>query len=207
MLLAPLLVAAWNTVISTADAITPITAFNLTAISAVNDASVLECWQITLPLTISQAPGTKGAAVQQLGNLSNMTWSSIPGGYPGSPHPAPAVQYGNLLCISRSWYFSVQSQNTLLTIVRVCEINRYNAILSGILRITIPNSPQQATVYGGKYGLIIAVDTADVSKIGHVSSTLGTEELTALMIPTESGRIPSHKIIHSGACEKCDLEL
>lgn len=168
-------VAAWSHANSTVNAINPIKAFNLTAISAVNGASVLECWQITLPLTISQTPGTEGAAIQQLGNLSSMVWSSVPGGYAGSPHPAPSVQY--------------------------------NAILSGILRVTIPNSPQQATVYGGKYGLIIAVDTANVSKIGHVSSTIGKEELTALMIPTENGKIPPHKVIHRGACEKHDLEL
>ena len=46
-----------------------------------------------------------------------------------------------------------------------------------------------------------------MSKTGHVSSTLGKEELTALMIPTANGKIPPHKIIHDGVCEKRDLEL
>lgn len=95
---------------------------------------------------------------------------------------------------------------TLLTTTYVCGANRYNAILSGTLRVTIPNSPQEATVHGGKYGLIIAVDTANVSGLGHISSTIGTEELTALMIPTKNGKIPPHRVIHSGACEKSDLE-
>lgn len=85
--------------------------------------------------------------------------------------------------------------------------NRYNAVLSGTLRVTIPNSSQQVTVPGGKYGLIIAVDTAHVSKTGHVSSIIGKEELTALMMPTANGKIPPHKVIHGRACEKRDLEL
>ena len=85
--------ASSNISSSTVNAEKPITAFNLTAISAVNGASVLECWQITLPLTISQTPGLVGAAIQQLGDLSSMVWSSVPGGYLGSPHPAPSVQY------------------------------------------------------------------------------------------------------------------
>lgn len=86
-------VAAWSHVNTTANAVTPITAFNLTAISAVNGASVLECWTINLPLTISQTAGIEGAAIQQLGDLSSMVWSSLPGGYKGTPHPAPSVQY------------------------------------------------------------------------------------------------------------------
>ena len=77
---------------NTANAVTPITAFNLTAISASNGASVLECWEITLPLTISITPGIQGAAVQQLGDVSSMIWASLPGGYVGVPHPAPSVQ-------------------------------------------------------------------------------------------------------------------
>ena len=89
----------------------------------------------------------------------------------------------------------------------MCVHDRYNAILSGTLRVTIPNSPQQATVDGGKYGLIIVVDTANVSKVGHASNTIGNQELTTMIIPTANGKIPPHKVIHSGACEKSDLQL
>ena len=46
-----------------------------------------------------------------------------------------------------------------------------------------------------------------MSKLGHVSSTIGEEELTALMIPTKDGKIPPHIVIHTGACEKRDLDL
>ncbi|CAF9906096.1 hypothetical protein IMSHALPRED_004076 [Imshaugia aleurites] len=74
-----------------------ITSFNLTAISAVNGASILQCWQITLPLGVSSTLGIQGAAVQQLGNVSSMTWGSLPGGYPGVPHPAPTVLYNVFL--------------------------------------------------------------------------------------------------------------
>lgn len=152
-----------------------ITAFNLTAISAFNNASILECWQITLPLTISQTAGIQGAAVQQLGNVSSMVWSSLPGGFAGPPHPAPSVQY--------------------------------NVILSGTLHVTIPNSSQEVTVVSGKRSLLIAADTANVSRTGHISSLLGKEQGTSLMIPTANNEIPPHKVIHAGACGKRDLEL
>ena len=78
---------------STGNAQSSITAFNLTAISAANGASILQCWQITLPLGVSSTLGIQGAAVQQLGDINNMTWGSLPGGYPGVPHPAPFVLY------------------------------------------------------------------------------------------------------------------
>ncbi|CAD6591791.1 MAG: hypothetical protein ASARMPREDX12_005413 [Alectoria sarmentosa] len=160
---------------STVNAQSSITAFNLSAISAVNGASVLQCWQITLPLGVSQTLGIQGAAVQQLGDVRNMTWGSLPAGYPGTPHPAPFVLY--------------------------------NVFLSGTVRITIPNSPQEVMVHGGKHGFLLAADIANVSETGHVSSVVGNEELTGLMIPAANGEIPPHRVIHGGACDKYDLEL
>lgn len=113
-----LFVAAWTHANSTANAVPPITAFNLTAISAVNGVSVLECWQITLPLTISSTTGIQGAVIQQLGDVSSMVWSSLPGGYVGPPHPAPSVQYVYFLYCPRSLCSLFDSQVTLLTTIR-----------------------------------------------------------------------------------------
>lgn len=102
ILSSPLFVAASSqrsTTNSTANTQSSITAFNLTAISAVNGTSILQCWQITLPLGVSQTAGIQGAAVQQLGDVSSMTWGSLPAGYPGIPHPAPFVLYVQPLVI------------------------------------------------------------------------------------------------------------
>ena len=69
-----------------------ISSFNITTIAAVNDASVLQCWQITLPLTKGSQVGLPGAVVQSLGNVSAMQWASVPANYAGTAHPAPVVQ-------------------------------------------------------------------------------------------------------------------
>jgi fatty acid/phospholipid biosynthesis enzyme len=39
--------------------------------------------------------------------------------------------------------------------------------LSGLAHITLPNSTAEAWVSGGKTGAILALDTADVSALGH----------------------------------------
>ena len=221
----PLLVAAWSHANSTANTVIPITAFNLTAITAVNGASVLECWQIALPLTVLQMTGFEGIVIQELGNLDSMVWSSIPIGYRSAPHFSPMVGYVEppvadpvviffFVCLFFSLFlfffalfFLFLALVALLMTKTFTTLFRYNAILSGTLRITIPNSTQQVDVHGGKYGLVIAADTPDVSKIGHVSSIVGKEELTMLMIPTAKGEIPPHRVIHGGPCEEHDLML
>ncbi len=93
VLSSPLFVVALSQRSNANSTVNAITAFNLTAISAVNGTSILQCWQITLPLGVSETAGIQGAAVQQLGNVSSMTWGSLPAGYPGIPHPAPFVLY------------------------------------------------------------------------------------------------------------------
>ena len=66
--------------------------FNLTAISAVDGKSTLECWQLTTPIVVSTQPGTNGVAIQQLGDVSNASYVSIPPKYDGGLHQAPTVQ-------------------------------------------------------------------------------------------------------------------
>ena len=203
ILSSPLLVAASSRRSNNANS--TITAFNISAISAVNGTSVLQCWQITLPLGVSSTAGIQGAAVQQLGDVSNLTWGSLPAGYPGIAHPAPTVLYVNphLPYLSYPPFpfpFS-PADDYILT-----KINRYNIFLSGTLRITIPNSPQEVIVHGGKHGFLLAADIASVSKLGHVSSVVGDEELTGLMIPTLNAAIPPHKVIREDPCTKDDMD-
>lgn len=65
----------------------------LTAIAAANGKSILQCWQLDTPLGISSQPGTSGVAVQQLGDISNASYTVIPPSYDGGLHTAPRRQY------------------------------------------------------------------------------------------------------------------
>ena len=113
-------VAAWGHVNTTANAVrgfvnttvnavTPITSFNLTALTAANGTSVLECWTINRPLTISQIAGIEGAAIQQLGDMSSVVWSSLPGGYTSTPHYSPSPQYVHISYFRQFLYFVLLS--------------------------------------------------------------------------------------------------
>lgn len=74
-------------------AFVPPTSLNVTALSASNGASTLECWQIVPDFTTSSQAGTIGASSLQLGGLSNMSYSVIPPGFNASFHNAPTFQY------------------------------------------------------------------------------------------------------------------
>ena len=65
---------------------------HLTAISAANGASTLECWQLTAPFAVSSTPGQAGSAVLSLGNTSSASYTVLPAGFDGGLHHAPAVQ-------------------------------------------------------------------------------------------------------------------
>jgi hypothetical protein len=74
----------------------PPTSLNITAISASNGASTLECWQLVPGFTTSSQAGTIGASSLQLGGVSNMSYSVLPPGFNASFHNAPTFQY--VLC-------------------------------------------------------------------------------------------------------------
>jgi hypothetical protein len=74
-------------------AFVPPTSLNVTAISANNGLSTLECWQILPGFTTSSQAGTIGASSLQLGNLANMSYAVLPPGFNASFHNAPTFQY------------------------------------------------------------------------------------------------------------------
>ena len=92
LLLLPVLVSTTNMNVPT----TP-KKFNLTAISAVDGKSTLECWQLVEPIAVSSSPGTVGTANQQLGNLSNASYTILPSRFDGGLHNAPAAQYAHTI--------------------------------------------------------------------------------------------------------------
>lgn len=65
---------------------------NLTALSAANNASVLECWQMDTPFAISTQPGTAGSAQLQLGSTSSLSYSVLPAEFDAGVHNAPSNQ-------------------------------------------------------------------------------------------------------------------
>ena len=77
---------------------------------------------------------------------------------------------------------------------------RYVAFLSGLAHVTLPNSTEEAWVQGGKYGLIIAVDNAAVSKYGHITTYPGNADTVSLQVPFLNGVIPKHTVLHRGPC-------
>ncbi|KAH8646702.1 hypothetical protein BX600DRAFT_503595 [Xylariales sp. PMI_506] len=66
---------------------------NVTAVSARNNASILECWQLEPPFSVSTEPGTVGAAAALLGDVSNMSMIVMPANSDGGLHNAPHNQW------------------------------------------------------------------------------------------------------------------
>ncbi|KAL9125698.1 MAG: hypothetical protein Q9217_005143 [Psora testacea] len=140
----------------------------LTAISAKDGASTIECWQLSAPFGSSSQAGTVGAVFTRLGDTGNTSYTILPPKFDGGLHTAPAVQYV--------------------------------AFTAGKAVLSLPNSPETATIQGGRNGLIFAADTADVSKQGHITKYPGKKETIALQIPTVNGEIPAHTVLHTGPC-------
>lgn len=71
--------------------------------------------------------------------------------------------------------------------------------------MTLPNttiSPiTEAWIQGGKYGLIIAVDTAEVSKHGHITTYPSDAVSIAMQFPFRPGYMPKHTVLYPGPCQ------
>ena len=65
----------------------------LTAISAKDGVSTIECWQLSTPFMASSEAGTVGAFFMKLGATGNTSYSILDAEFDGGLHNAPAVQY------------------------------------------------------------------------------------------------------------------
>jgi hypothetical protein len=87
--------------------------------------------------------------------------------------------------------------------------NRYVTFLSGLAHITLPNTTASPTteawIQGGKYGMLIAVDTADVSKYGHITTYPSDADAVSLQIPFKSGSVPAHTVLYEGPCKWSEM--
>lgn len=59
-------------------------------------------------------------------------------------------------------------------------------------------------MHGGKYGLIIAADTADRSARGHRTRYPSGSNTVALEIPIRDRDSFKYKVLHSGACHESE---
>lgn len=172
---------------------------NITAIAAnAQKESVIECWQLTAPFITSAAAGISGASFAQLGETGATSYGLIPAEFNGGLHNAPVVQWV-ASCILHSLLgllFYFQS-------MRMDPANiyfRWVAFMAGEAIVSLPNSTQKATIRGGRYGLILAADTANASKYGHITKYPSKKETVAIQIPTANNEIPSHSVLYEGAC-------
>ncbi|KAI9779115.1 MAG: hypothetical protein M1816_003738 [Peltula sp. TS41687] len=147
------------------------TYLNLTAISAANGASTLECWQLTTPFIVPTEPGIAGSAALPLGNVTSAIYAVLPPHFDGGLHVAPRVQY--VAAISGVGHATLP------------DSDQEAYFRSGY----------------GSSGLIIAADTAAVSEKGHITRYPSDKETNLLAIPSAGGKVPDHIVLHDGPCD------
>ncbi|PHH89951.1 hypothetical protein CDD83_4867 [Cordyceps sp. RAO-2017] len=76
---------------------------------------------------------------------------------------------------------------------------------SGLAHVTLPHSKDEAWVRGGKNGLIIAADTADVSSHGHRTEYPGGDNTVTLQIPIKNPDEFKRLRLHSGPCTEAEI--
>ncbi|MCJ1325583.1 hypothetical protein MMC10_002246 [Thelotrema lepadinum] len=82
---------------------------------------------------------------------------------------------------------------------------QYVVFTSGRAHISLPNSTEKAIVHGGKRGLLIAADTADISEHGHNTTYPSDENTISINIPTKNGKIPKHTCLYRGPCKDTEM--
>ncbi|KAJ9211761.1 hypothetical protein DTO166G4_6649 [Paecilomyces variotii] len=166
---------------------------NVTVLGARNNRSTLECWALEPGFKTSTESGTAGSMSLNLGPLGgksagNSTYAVIPAKFDGGRHNAPTPQFSFTL---------------LFFVITISSI--WVVFLSGLAHITLPNSTLEAYIPGGKNGAILALDTADVSTLGHITTYPSQETTVALEIPLGEEGVPGHRVLHMGACRDGEL--
>ncbi|PHH79482.1 hypothetical protein CDD80_4709 [Ophiocordyceps camponoti-rufipedis] len=77
--------------------------------------------------------------------------------------------------------------------------------VSGMAHITLPDGSDEVTIQGGKKGLILATDTADVSMQGHLTQFPSNENTVALQMPIKDPEKFRHTVLHSGGCHEVEM--
>jgi hypothetical protein len=82
---------------------------------------------------------------------------------------------------------------------------RFVFYTSGLIRLSIPNTTEEAWVHGGKYGLIYAQDLANASSTGHLTEYVSEEATVVMVTPLASGTELKHTVLHSGGCTWAEM--
>jgi hypothetical protein len=77
-------------------------------------------------------------------------------------------------------------------------------MLLGTAKVTVPEREQEMIISAGKNSILIAVDTPDLSELGHISDFL--EETVLLQIPFAGGVVPDHTVLYQEACSCEELQ-
>lgn len=77
--------------------------------------------------------------------------------------------------------------------------------LTGLVHITLPDSKDEAWIQGGKYGILIAADTKNVSETGHITNFPGGSDTVVAQFPITGNVLPAHKVLYSGPCKLDEL--
>lgn len=190
---------------------------NFTTIGAANGRSTLECWQLSAPFVQSSQAGTSGAAIAQLGETGATSYTLLPPQFDGGLHNAPAVQY-----VLLSYHLppirkprplplpgpshSHPLSEVLYSWSLISRFARWVVFTSGLAIVSLPNSTETATIHGGRNGLILAVDTKNVSALGHRTTYPSTKETIGIQIPTRNNEIPAHSVLHAGPCKSGEMD-
>lgn len=77
---------------------------------------------------------------------------------------------------------------------------QFSLFLSGLGHITIPDSNHEVWIEGGKYGMMIAADTRELSAKGHITDFPGRDTTVIAQWPCAGGVVPEHVVLHEGPC-------
>lgn len=84
--------------------------------------------------------------------------------------------------------------------LHVAPAAQFVVFLSGLIHLTLPNSTDEAWVVGGKYGMILAGDTAGKSTFGHNTEYPGNEATVAVQVPLAPGMKLNHTVLQEVGC-------
>ena len=68
----------------------------------------------------------------------------------------------------------------------------------------LPDELNEVYVLGGRYGWILAADTADIAAHGHVTEFPSDERTIIAQFPFKGNKRPKHCVLHDGPCLRED---
>ncbi|KAG6039324.1 hypothetical protein E4U41_002897 [Claviceps citrina] len=78
-------------------------------------------------------------------------------------------------------------------------------VMSGLAQISLYEGDDEVWLHGGKYGLIIAADTADRTTHGHRTQYPSAADTVALSLPIQDREGFKYNVLHSGPCRESDM--